>query len=91
MKVLVVQNKNCHMQLVTVSHCKAPYKTVRRQHNCGMPSLRSNPSLFKHIHAVILRNDDFGDVFLFATVEAVPYLTPIAAGSDYGPTYCLKM
>ncbi|MEY3635418.1 MAG: hypothetical protein RLZZ61_1828 [Pseudomonadota bacterium] len=42
--------------------------------------LRSNPSRFEHVHAVIFGgwfNAD--DAFLLSVVEAVPYLTPIAA------------
>jgi hypothetical protein len=33
------------------------------------PLLRRNPSLFKHVHTVIFRDDDVGDIFLFAAVE----------------------
>lgn len=45
----------------------------------GERLLRRNPSRFKHVHAVIFGDDDFGDVFLLTVVEAVPYLAPIAA------------
>ncbi len=45
--------------------------------------LRRNPSLLKHIHAVIFRDDHLGDVFLLAAVEAVPDLAPVTAGAGF--------
>jgi len=45
----------------------------------GEGLLGRNACLFKHVHAVIFGDDDFGHVFLFTTVERIPYLAPIAA------------
>ena len=51
--------------------------TYTSDHGEGL--LRSNPSLFEHIHAVIFGGDNFADVSLFAVVKAAPHLAPIAA------------